>query len=212
MNLVVTLGFEEKYALRALMRSSLGRGDRFIIILPDDKHPRREKAYNFIVEEIVKKVFPELEVERVEVNVRDFYGAIHRIRELLKGLKGKIVLNVSGGLKILILEVLAAASSLGLEDAEVEIEDIDSEDIDVREAPFVRAPLKVMYPVKLDDSDLEILRKAREKGELTLKEATEEFGAPKATLWRRLNRLVEHGLLEKADDTYHLSELGRSRI
>lgn len=206
MIIVATLGFEEKFALRALVRREIKKGDKMVVLLPAKGDPKGESAF-FRLKEVKEKAFPDLEIERVEVDVRDFCGAVCFLRNILKelSLKDRIVLNVSGGQRILILELLAAASSLKLKNAEIEIETEDS-------SFYSTVPLEIMFPTELDALDVELLRTVAEGSGMKLKDLTEMFDIPKATLWRKLSRLVEMRLLEKKNDKYYLSDLGRSRL
>lgn len=199
--IVASLGFEERFLLRAVVRRGVRESDKIVVFMPERGDPRGEKAFQTL-RELVEKAFPQVEVVRHEVNIQDFYGAVSMIKGILSGLalEGNLVLNLSGGQRLLILEILAAALSLGI-NAELEVETEDS-------SSCISVPLKVMRPLELDNVDREILRRAAETGEVRLKDL-EYLNVPKATLWRKLNRLAEEGLLEKDRDKYKLSDLGR---
>jgi len=200
--IVASLGFEERFLLRAVIRRGVKENDKIVVIMPEKGDPRGEKAFQTL-KELLDKAFPQIELIKHEVNVQDFYGAISNLRNLLNklNLENNIVLNLSGGQRLLILEILAAALSLGI-NAELEIETEDS-------SVYLTIPIKTMHQLKLDRIDQEILRKVAERGEIRLKDL-EELKIPKATLWRKLNRLTEDGLLEKDRDRYKLSDIGRA--
>lgn len=202
--IVASLGFEERFLLRSVIRRGVKENDKIVVIMPEKGNQRGEKAFQTL-KELMDKAFPSLEIVKHEVNIQDFYGTVSNIRNLLSelNLKGNIVLNISGGQRLLILEILAAALSLGI-NAELEIETEDS-------STYLTIPIKTMHPLKLDSVDREILREAAKRGEIRLKDL-EKLEIPKPTIWRKLNRLVEEGLLEKNKNKYKLSDLGRTRI
>jgi len=207
MILIVTLGFDEKFALRSILRRGVKEGDELIAFLPYGGDMRGEKAF-LSLKQTLLKMLPELKIKKVEINIKDPYEAISRIRKIFRelSLKGEvIIINISGGQRLLIIETLAAALSLNLKKAELEIETEDS-------SFYFNSTLDIMLPMELDTLDLEILKKVAEKGSTKLAKLAEISEIPKTTLWRKLNRLTELKLLEKNGDTYFLSDLGRSRV
>ncbi|MEM1659268.1 MAG: CRISPR-associated CARF protein Csa3 [Candidatus Jordarchaeales archaeon] len=200
--IVASLGFEERFLLRAVVRRGVRERDKVVVFMPERGDPRGEKAFQTL-RELVEKAFPQVEVIKYEVDVQDFYGAVGKIRGILKelALEGDLVFNLSGGQRLLILEILAAALSLGV-NAELEVETEDS-------SGYVAVPLKVMHPLDVDNVDQEILRRA--VSGVRLKDL-EHLSVSKATLWRKLKRLTEEGLLEMDRDKYKLSDLGRMWI
>jgi len=206
MILIATLGFDEKFALRAIVRRGIREGDRIIALLPQRGDPRGEKAF-LTLKQTLLNMLPKLEVEKIEINVQDPYEAISSLRKIFKSLSIKgddIILNISGGQRLLIIETLAAALSLNLRNIKFELETEDS-------SLYFTSSLEIMLPMNLDKLDLEILRKVAEKGSVKLTDLIDKIEIPKTTLWRKLNRLVELKLLKKDKDNYILSDLGRSR-
>jgi CRISPR-associated protein Csa3 len=206
MILVMTLGFDEKFALRAIFRRGLKAGDRVIFIVPEDEDPRAEKAFSTI-QQIVFRSIPEVSVERFRIPVRDFPKAVSLIRGLaLSLLRGgeKVILNLSGGQRITILEVLAGFFSCGAGDVEVEVESEDSSTL----ATF---PLIMMTNIELDYEDVNIL-KILTQAPRRFNEIQSAAGMSKSSTWRRLKKLIDLGLVEKVDSKYKLTELGQSRI
>ncbi|MBS7287540.1 MAG: CRISPR locus-related DNA-binding protein [Candidatus Freyarchaeota archaeon] len=206
MIIVASLGFEEKFILRAIMRRGLKEGDKIVVIMPEGGDTRGERALQVISDVVLKLSDGTVEVVKHQVNVRDFYGAVSSIRNLLRelSLEGRLVVNLSGGIRLLIIETLAAVLSLGLQDAEIEIETEDSSTVAV-------IPVRALYPLELELVEKQILQQAAEKGEIRLKDL-EGLKLPKATLWRKLARLTQQGLLEKTNDKYRVSDLGRMRV
>jgi CRISPR-associated protein Csa3 len=206
MILVMTLGFDEKFALRAIFRRGLRSGDRVIFVVPEDEDPRADRAFSTI-QQIVFRSVPEVSVERFRIPVRDFPKAVSLIRRLALSLLRsgeKVVLNLSGGQRIAILEVLAGFLSCGAGEVEVEVESEDSSTL----ATF---PLIMMTNIGLDHEDVNIL-KILTQAPRRFNEIQSAAGISKSSTWRRLKKLMDLGLVEKVDNKYKLTELGQSRI
>jgi CRISPR-associated protein Csa3 len=206
MILVMTLGFDEKFALRAIFRRGLRVDDKVIFVVPEDEDPRAEKAFSTL-RQVVFKSIPEVSVERFKIPVREFPKAVSLIRKLALNLLRsgeKVVLNLSGGQRIVILEVLAGFLSCGAIDVEVEVESEDSSTLAV-------FPLMMMANIELDHEDIRILgvlaQSPRKFSEVYL-----TVGLSKSSAWRRLKKLIDLRLVEKAGDRYRLTDLGQSKI
>jgi len=202
----MTLGFDEKFALRAIFRRGLRAGDKVIFVVPEDEDPRAEKAFSTF-QQIIFRSIPEVSVERFRIPVRDFPKAVSLIRNLALSLLRsgeKVVLNLSGGQRIAILEVLAGFLSCGASNVEVEVESEDSSTL----ATF---PLIMMTSIELDHEDTNIL-KILTQSPKRFSEIQSAAGISKSSTWRRLKKLVNLGLVEKVNDKYKLTGLGQSRI
>jgi CRISPR locus-related DNA-binding protein len=146
-------------------------------------------------------------VERFRIPVRDFPKAVSLIRRLALSLLRsgeKVILNLSGGQRIVILEVLAGFLSCGASGVEVEVESEDSSTL----ATF---PLTMMTKIKIDREDADIL-KILTQAPRRFSEIQSAAGISRSSTWRRLKKLIGLGLVEKVDDKYKLTELGQSRI
>jgi CRISPR-associated protein Csa3 len=206
MILVMTLGFDEKFALRAIFRRGVRAGDRVIFIVPEDEDPRAEKAFSTL-QQIVFRSIPEVSVERFKIPVKEFSKAVSAIRKLALSLLRsgeKVVLNLSGGQRLAILEVLAGFLSCGASDVEVEVESEDSSIL----ASF---PLMMMTNIELDHEELRILE-ILAKSAKRFREIHLAIGISKSSAWRKLKRLIDLKLVEKVGDEYRLTAFGESRI
>lgn len=204
MILLITLGFDERFALRAILRNGVTQRDAIYLFMSEGGDPRAEKAFGAL-REIVAKGFPELKVEKVEVPLGSFPLAVSRLRTFLKQLAGqKTILNLSGGQRALLVSLLSAALSLDL-DSEVEVETEDSRTI-------FQFPLKMLKTIPLDELDTRILKLMRENYPLKIKDIAQRLGVSKPTIWRRLERMRREGLVTRDEqNTYSPTELGLSR-
>jgi len=187
--LALTLGFDEKFAIRAFLRAGLSFGDKAVIFLAEPLDERAVKAWR-IVEDIVSKYFSGVNVETVKVNVSEFYSAVSTIAEKLKEASegvNEIVVNLSGGMRILILEVLVATHLLGLKaTVEVEFENF---------LGLAKFPLELLRTV-LEVKEKLILKYIVAKGQTTITNISKDLRISKTTAHRKTWKLAKQGLLK----------------
>lgn len=181
--LVVTLGFDEKFLIRSFMRR-FGELDKVVIIGSFDNERSINALQSF--ENIVKKVGgPPYEI--LEVKPYPFDELIVKVSQVIRRNKGsKFILNLSGGMRILILGVLFAFLINDV-DAEIEMETENFEYL----TSFRISDLK---PVPLSDVHLNILRAIRD-GYDTINSIHNYLSIPLSTVWRRVKEMKENGLL-----------------
>ncbi|MEM4889385.1 MAG: CRISPR-associated CARF protein Csa3, partial [Thermosphaera sp.] len=153
MILIFTLGFDEKFALRTIFRRGIKVGDKIIVVMPEKNDPRAEKAY-LMLQQIISNSIPGIPIEKITIPSQDFPRAVSLLRKIALSLlrkNGKIVLGLSGGQRIIILQLLAAFLSVGAREVEIEIESEDSSIV----ATF---PLGMMMKVELDQDEIRILK------------------------------------------------------
>jgi CRISPR locus-related DNA-binding protein len=204
MILVSTLGFDEKFALRSVLRNSLSPKDEIYLILPRGNEPRVAKAINNL-REIVERGFSDVKVQTFEIPLESFSGAVSRVRNLMKNFHDqRIVINLSGGQRVVLLIVLAAILSLDIE-AKIEIETEDS-------GLLFEFPIGMLKPTRLDELDGKILKIIADVSAVTMNELASRLMISKTSAWRRLERLKTSGLLcRNQRKAYSLTDLGRSR-
>ncbi|MEM1985315.1 MAG: CRISPR-associated CARF protein Csa3 [Nitrososphaeria archaeon] len=199
MILVITLGFDEKFALRSVARRGLRGDDEIFVILPKPVDERAERAYMHF-SEILSRMFQNLKIIRFEVDCRNFLGSLVDLINAFKERKmDRFVFCLSGGFRALILEVLLAANFLGL-DGDVEIEFEDSSSV-------VSFPLRWCRRLILDDVEKKVLVGVRD-GVGTVSDLVRVTGLSKVTVWRKVRALESGGFLERRGKVYVLTGLG----
>jgi len=212
--MVLTLGFDEKFAIRALTRAAPSSGDEVLVVMPSESDERVEKALDYLRRFCNIMDFP-LEVEKVPVEKPEEAIAMiyKRLSQRLRGGK-KLYLNLSGGMRALVLEVLAAAiaiarqwpSSMVETKVEVELENFKN----VIELTLGHFSLSL--PGSIDLEVLRSIKKLQASGEATLDTIASEAKIPRSTTYRRLLDLKERGYVraEKRGRkvVYSLTELG----
>ncbi|MEM1995073.1 MAG: CRISPR-associated CARF protein Csa3 [Nitrososphaerales archaeon] len=198
MIIILTLGFDEKFALRAVARRGLTPQDEVLVILAEPVDERVERAYRQL-KDLIKKIYDQACVNSVTVDAKNFDAALNvLVEEFSKRRKSEFIINLSGGFRALILEVLAAALLADVKgEVESELEDFTK---------VITFPLTILKPINVDNTDLRIMSLLGES-ELTLSTLTTRTGLGKTTVWRRLKRLEEVGLASH-QRLYKLTSLG----
>lgn len=189
----VTLGFDEKFAIRGLLRIGLNSGDRVLVFTAIPIDDRVERALN-VLREFVSRYYDDVTFKVVDLDVKDFYGAVLKAGSVLKDEitsveNVEVVFNFSGGMRSLILEVLVAAVILGINgQVEVELENF---------AGVIGFPLKVLKSIApLSNEFKDILHVLVNAGELNLSRLAKRLNIAKSTVHLRVKRLVELNLVE----------------
>lgn len=135
-----TLGFDEKFIIRSLIRNGLSNGDSIIIFAPkgylqDDKSTKAAEA----IKEIVMKILPNVELRIEEYDLReDFAGEICRARSIIQSHEfDEVIACLSGGMRALILGVIATLLTLDSYRIVIEIEFENLEN-------YIRIPLNIL--------------------------------------------------------------------
>ena len=80
---IFTLGFDEKFALRALIRRNIDKNDLIVILTPAGRRDTRaEKAVSNLIS-ILKQIVGEPRVERIEIPIEDFTKAVSIVRNII---------------------------------------------------------------------------------------------------------------------------------
>jgi len=119
-SIIVTFGWTETPVIGAAVRHGLEPGDRIILLKPADSDERSERAINDL--RVFLRNIPGIELIEREVDVSDFVSTIMSIKKIIENEKiGRdIIVNLSGGMRILVLATYLV--SLFMKNVNVEIE------------------------------------------------------------------------------------------
>ena len=188
MIITYTFGFDERFAFRSLLRRGLGGSDKVAVLVPSNRPDEKSENALSSLDNFVKRYVNGEGVMRYEIEIDDFYVAVTIIAGLFRSWAERpIILNLSGGMRLLIVETLVAAIYCGIP-IKVEIETEDGKTFTEFETPD-------LLPVRLDELDIEIL-KTLSNVKLTLKFLAEALQVAKPTAWRHVKKLQELGLVE----------------
>lgn len=185
--LIATLGFDEKFCYRAILRHGIKEGDR-VILITAERVEKVEKAYEWIEKLLQTSFSGKVEAQLVEVNVKKPEEAIRSVVEILRKAEGRIVVNLSGGMRALVVIVLLACLMLPL-NARFEIETEDFSGIVELNSSLIE--LIKSPPTSMN---LEIL-KLVEKGSRTVEELSKKLKKDESTIRRHLMELENQGLI-----------------
>ncbi len=188
MIITYTFGFDERFAFRSLLRRGLGGSDKVAVLVPSNRPDEKSENALSSLDNFVKRYVNGEGVMRYEIEIDDFYLAVTIIAGLFRSWAERpIILNLSGGMRLLIVETLVAAVYCGIP-IKVEMETEDGKTYTEFETPD-------LLPVRLDELDIEIL-KTLSNVKLTLKFLAEALQVAKPTAWRHVKKLQELGLVE----------------
>ena len=109
---VITLGFDERFAIKTLLKHHVSESDKILLIVAGSD-PRTAKAIETL-SNILRQFSEKIEITKIELHPeRDFEGSLMRMIKILKKLQNlNIVVNISGGMRILGYIVLLACTIL----------------------------------------------------------------------------------------------------
>lgn len=200
---ISTLGFDEAFSIRFLMRNQPQPGDVVLVVssLPDDA--RSMSAYQQL-ETFLTKYLPGVELKNIHVPVDKVYQSIAIIAKAIKSLKiSNVIVNLSGGMRILVLEVLAAVKMVFDDSADIEVELEDKRSI----LKFKPSIMNLRMP---SDRQICILRAMKELGkEVSLKKIEYKTGIPRSSVYKEIIKMEEEGLVTRIDSKrFTLTDLG----
>lgn len=201
--ILLTLGFDEKFAVRSILRCAPKSDDVIVIVTASPMPEKAEKALKTLLD-IVKSYAGIENIEIIEVDVSNPQFAKHEVRRLISKYDAGIIANLSGGMRMLILVTLAAVLSSN-RDASIELETENLENLVTLDPDFFK-------PEPITESDRQILRKIEELGEVRLDGLAEITEKSRTSTYRTLKNLVNAGcIIEKRVGRgviYKLSEKG----
>lgn len=195
MILILTLGFDVKFQLRALVGRA--KGLEKVAIVGEFKNEKAKNALDTVVNFLNTVNLP---YDIIEVNIHDFQDIVTKVAKYILSNPGKEFLaNLSGGMRLMIIAVLTAFLLTGI-DAELEIETEDFTTV-------YNFRVKDIFPlsIPLTNDHIEVL-KALDEGFNSVNSISRRTGIPLTSTWRRLNELRKDGLI---DDSNKLTAKGK---
>lgn len=185
--LIATLGFDEKFCYRAILRHGIKEGDE-IILITAERVEKVEKAYEWIRKLIQTSFSDKVEIKLIQIDFKSLETSIRQLVEILNNAEGKVIVNLSGGMRVLIAIVLLACIFVSNK-AKIEIE---TEDF----SAIVEIPNSLISLIKSKPSEihLEILKRIKE-GSKTVEEIAKKLERDESTIRRHLIELEAKGLV-----------------
>ncbi|MBP1357763.1 MAG: CRISPR locus-related DNA-binding protein [Sulfolobus sp.] len=196
MYLITTLGFDEKFQVRSVMRHG-NELEKVVIVKPKDDNEKARKALENFQELLNRLGIPN---EVLEIDVNDFTNAVVSIaKKVFKMKDKKIVVNISGGMRALIVELISTFLITGIM-AEFELETEDFKSL------ITFSSLDIKYG-NLGTDELNILL-AVKRGFNTVNKVKNYLNIPLTTAWRRIKKLESEGCITRKDDKLSLTVRG----
>jgi len=189
--LIATFGWTEQFVLSSILRHGVGAGDRIVLLIPDRRDGKSEavlRDFESFLSRYSEGV--RLSIERIPLD--SFDRMVARISEIFQGISSKapekIIINLSGGMRALILATYIATLLTFSENVVIELETED------REKSYRIPNLSIKGLVKLTEIDKKILENLGEEGADTSK-LLRHLKIPRSTLHKRLRELESRGLI-----------------
>ena len=205
--LVTTIGFDERFVVRALIRY-LENIDHFIGILSTPIEQRALQAISNIKNFIDKYVVDSgkrLAYEFIEIDITDPYEAIAKLKRIFTS-NNEYVVNLSGGMRALtIVTFIAFIISRARGEIEIELENLQGR---------ISIDPRVVTAGPLSSDEEKIVNTIKKLGRATYRDIMKETGIPRATLFKHLSSLRSRGVIDQQREgrnTYYLlTNIGRS--
>jgi len=195
---VATIGWTEWPIASAIIKHGLSNGDKIILLCPEKKDERAKEAINEI-KDFISKFSSDVEIVDVSVPVYDPVSAVVTIARVIKDEAESdrdLIVNLSGGMRILIIETLLALMLFKIDKLDLEIRTEDKVDLSI--------PKIWKYYPDLAKEEVKVLKVLAEK-EASLSEVSKKLGTSNATTYRILKRMEE-------DDLISSRKSGKERI
>jgi CRISPR locus-related DNA-binding protein len=205
--LVTTIGFDERFVVRALIRY-LENIDHFIGILSTPIEQRALQAISNIKNFIDKYVVDSgkrLAYEFIEIDITDPYEAIARLKRIFTS-NNEYIVNLSGGMRALtIVTFIAFIISRARGEIEIELENLQGR---------ISIDPRIITAGPLSSDEEKIVNTIKKLGRATYRDIMKETGIPRATLFKHLSSLRSRGVIDQQREgrnTYYmLTNIGRS--
>ncbi|MEM0441392.1 MAG: CRISPR-associated CARF protein Csa3 [Candidatus Caldarchaeum sp.] len=187
--IVVTLGYSEWPVVSSLLKHGLEKGDKITAVVPSKTDARSQSAINEI-KNFLSKFATDVELEIFSVNVHDFDKAVSQLMKFIRKEKEEgrnLYVNLSGGMRVLILEVFTALILSGVTDLVAELVTEDKSEVVF---PSLWSLNLFSY---LDRLDFQILSLAsNEQNIIAIAKAVRK---PVSTVYRRVVAMEKNGLV-----------------
>ncbi|MEM1986667.1 MAG: CRISPR-associated CARF protein Csa3 [Nitrososphaeria archaeon] len=141
---IATIGWTEWPIASAIIKHGLSKDDRIMLLSPEKRDDRSRAAVNE-VKNFVAKFVPLVEVAEVTVPVHSPAEAIPCIAKLIseEGKDRDLIVNLSGGMRILVIETLLALTLIHVESLVLELQTEDKVDVQL---PILWTPTEDLLP------------------------------------------------------------------
>jgi len=182
--LITPLGFETTPVLSFIGKEGIGKGDKLIVVRPEERpeEKRGERAFNQL-KETVENFSIDVDIEKVVLDTQDFTGMILEISNIFKKIEGDIVVNLSGGIRTILVALTACTVFF-----HSRIQRTYNYEMIEREMKPIELPY-VFYD--LTENEKNVLKKTVEEHPISYNELTDSLELSKSTV-SRLTGILEN--------------------
>lgn len=206
----VTFGWTESPAISSILRHGLSGGDRITLITLERRDERSEAALRDL-KAFITNYARDIEISELRVNVDDPVTSIFKLKRALEEEKGrKCIVNLSGGMRAIVLFTYIASLLTEHPDVTVELETEDKRA--VIEVPKLKLT-DLIEVEKLSHLSREIMKELL-VGPLKATELREKLKAVPSTFHYAQEELLKRGYIvrERKDKTYILRLTPRGKL
>jgi len=189
--IVATFGWTEQFVLSSILKHGVKAGDKIILLIPAKKDEKSEAILRDFGQ-FLSKYGEGIKLEDIRVPLQTFEEAVITISGTLKSISSEgydeLIINLSGGMRVLILAAYIATLLTCPKDVTIELETED------RERSYIIPNLSIKELIKLRDIERRILENLNE-GIKSTSELLKELGIPRSTLHKYIKELERRGLL-----------------
>ena len=207
-SIFATFGWTETPVISAILRYGLKEGDKIFLILPEWRDERSDAAIRDLKSFISST--KGVDVQEIRVNLEDFASSVSRIRRAIEDERGrKCIVNLSGGMRALVLSTYIAASVANHPNLSLELE---TENRRMRiEVP--KLSVRDLSNTKLSRRMIQTMRKLL-SGPKRSPDLRRELGISSSSFHRIQEELEKRGYIErrKVGKAYLISLTPRGRL
>ncbi|AWR97879.1 CRISPR locus-related DNA-binding protein [Acidianus sulfidivorans JP7] len=196
MILITTFGFDEKFQIKSVL--NLGKNlEKTIIIAEESETEKSKKALASFINFLDNL---SIQHEILRIDPQNIICSISKILHTINSNKGVIVLDLSGGDKIITIETLIALVLSGI-DATVEVQDNKYEETKVTfsTSDLIRGDI--------NDDHIKILIEIL-KGNKNIYKISKATNMSTSSVSRKLQKLIKYGYIKKESNEYSLTTKG----
>ncbi|MFW6196461.1 MAG: CRISPR-associated CARF protein Csa3 [Thermoplasmatota archaeon] len=177
------LGFDTSQLISFITKDGISKGDHVMILRPKESpnEQRGDTAFNE-TKEILNKISEDIKIKKIVLNTKNFEETVLEISNLIDQIEGEIVVNLSGGVRSII--VALTINSIFYHEKIDRVYNLEKIDRNMREIelPFIS--------FELTDNEKKIFTTISKEGPLTYNELVDKLDLSKSTV-SRLSKILE---------------------
>ncbi|MEM0235744.1 MAG: CRISPR-associated CARF protein Csa3 [Thermosphaera sp.] len=200
--IMATFGWTEASVISSILRHGLGNGDKILLVMPERRDERSEAALRDL-KAFITTHLKNVEISELRISVDNPATSIYKLKRAIEAERGRrCIINLSGGMRAVVVFTYIAALLAEHPDIIVELETEDRKT--VIEVPKVRLA-DFIEVEKLPQRAKEIMRKLLQ-GPLDVVTLRKDLNVPASTLHYAQMKLLERNYImrEKKGKTFIL--------